>query len=323
MKDDVIDKLVRSDEACVRYKVRVHVLGEDPDSVAIKRLRGQVRKSERVQKLLSERDRDGRIPYHPYTKWYGAHWVLPTLADLGYPPGDESLVPLREQVLAWLLSDRHINSVPIIEGRARRCGSQEGNALYALLTLGLADERADRLAGNLMKWQWLDGGWNCDRRPEAHNSSYHESWIPLRALSLYARTTGNKDARAAAKRTAELLLKRRLCRRLRDGAIVNERWTDLYYPYYWIYSILSGLKAMAEHGCIGDERCADALDLLESKRLPDGGFPAEVKHYRVTEKKTATGCHASLVDWGGASKRRMNEFVTVDVLHVLAAAGRL
>jgi hypothetical protein len=32
---------------------------------------------------------------------------------------------------------------------------------------------------------------------------------------------------------------------------------------------------MAESGRLGDPRCADALALLESKRLTDGGFPLE------------------------------------------------
>jgi hypothetical protein len=76
---------------------------------------------------------------------------------------------------------------------------------------------------------------------------------------------------------------------------------------------------MVEAGFIGDERCQDALDLLESKRLPDGGFPTEKKYYRVTEKRTNGRC---LIDWGGTSQRRMNEWVTVDALSVLKAAGR-
>jgi hypothetical protein len=61
------------------------------------------------------------------------------------------------------------------------------------------------------------------------------------------------------------------------------------------------------------------LDLLESKRLPDGGFPAEKTYYRVTDRRTAGRC---LVDWGGTSQRRMNEWVTADALSVLKAAGR-
>jgi len=97
-------------------------------------------------------------------------------------------------------------------------------------------------------------------------------------------------------------------------------FVKLHYPCYWRYDILFGLKVMAEAGLISDERCHDALDLLESKRLPDGGFPAEGKYYRVTEKAT-TG--RSLVDWGGTSKKHMNEFITADALYVLKKSGRL
>jgi hypothetical protein len=76
---------------------------------------------------------------------------------------------------------------------------------------------------------------------------------------------------------------------------------------------------MAEAGFIHDERCREALELLETKRLPDGGFPAEKAYYRVTDKEVSG---RSLVNWGGTSKKKMNEFVTANALHVLKAAGR-
>ena len=38
-----------------------------------------------------------------YDKWRGAHWVLATLADTGYPRGDRSLLPARDQLMeSWL-----------------------------------------------------------------------------------------------------------------------------------------------------------------------------------------------------------------------------
>lgn len=77
---------------------------------------------------------------------------------------------------------------------------------------------------------------------------------------------------------------------------------------------------MAEAGLVKDDRCKEALDLLESKRLPDGSFPAEAKYYH-TQKHDRTGM--SLVHWGGVSSTRMNEFVTLDALYVLKAAGRI
>ena len=183
----VIDRLLNSDELCVRFKVRVNVLGEDPRSEPVRQLQDEIKRSPRVKALLSERTPDGRLPYDPYAQWYGAHWVLVTLADIGYPSGDTSLLPLREQVLEHWLSPKHIEDLPVINGRIRVHASQEANALFSLLALGLADERADQLAQNLMRWQWPDGGWNCDRKPEATHSSFWESLIPLRALSLYGR----------------------------------------------------------------------------------------------------------------------------------------
>jgi hypothetical protein len=325
MTGEVLDALVRAEEAGVRYKVRVNALGEEPGARAIKRLRVEVRESERVRALLSECDAEGRIPRDPYSKWRGAHWVLAALADLGYPPGDASLIPLREQVLKWLVPRRRERRITPIKGLFRRHASQEGNAVHALLSLGLADERVDQLVKWLIEWQWPDGGWNCDKRPEAHNSSYHESWIPLRALSLYGKMTGDRDASAAAQRAAELFLKRRLYRRQSDGSVISPMWTRLRYPPYWHYGILYGLKAMAEAGAINDERCRDALDLLESKRLPDGGFPAEGRSYHTPDEPPTPGRRAtgrSLVEWGIADGRSMNEFVTVEALAVLRAAGR-
>lgn len=271
--------------------------------------------------LLGGRDAAGRIPHGAYSKWFGAHWLLPTLADIGYPAGDASLIPLREQAYGWLLSEKHTKlHTRTIQGRVRRCASQEGNALYATLALGIADERADELGRRLATWQWSDGGWNCDKNPDAVNSSFMETLIPLRALALHARVTGNAQSSAAAQRAAEVFLKRRLYKSQKDGSVIRHEFVELHYPCYWHYDILFSLKVMAEAGFIGDTRCSDALDLLESKRLPDGGFPAEARYYQVSEKPETGN---SRVGWGGVSRRRMNEFVTADALQVLKAAGRL
>ena len=121
-------------------------------------------------------------------------------------------------------------------------------------------------------------------------------------------------------RTSEIFLKRHLFRRERGGQIIRPDFTKLCYPPYWHYDFLFGLKVMAEAAFIDDPRCEEALDLLESKRLPDGGWPAEKKYYRLPKKGRSGN---SPVDWGGVSKRRMNAWVTVDALYVLKEAGRL
>ena len=319
MLPDIISTLLESDEPSIRLKILRHLFGLADDSAEIRQLQEEIRTSARVRQLLSQRAEDGAIPGSAYAKWIGAHWVLVALADLAYPPGDLSLVPLREQVLAWLFSQKHFDSIRTLQGRVRRCASQEGNAIYALLTLGLADERCDALAMRLLVYQWPDGGWNCDKRPLASKSSFMESLIPLRALSLHARFTGNADSQAAAARAAEIFLSRRMFRRRRDGAPMDPHFLTLHYPCYWHYDILFGLSVMAEAGFIHDPRCQEALDLLESKRLPDGGFPAEERYYTTSQAPSGV----SSVDWGGTSQRRMNPFVTTEALLVLKAAGRL
>ena len=206
-----VDGLLASSEPSIRYKVRVGVLGESESSRRIRALRREIRASPRVGALLAGREVDGRLLRGPgvYQKWQGAHWVMAALADLGYPPGDRDLVPMRDQLLdAWLAPEFYDEfdcpskakaysrrGVPVMRGRYRRCASQQGNALYAIVTLGLADERTEALVERLLHWQWPDGGWNCDKDPSADSSSFMETLTPMRGLAAFARHSG--DAKAA------------------------------------------------------------------------------------------------------------------------------
>jgi hypothetical protein len=299
-------------------------------------LREEIRRSPRVLALLSGRKRDGRLlrGRNVYQKWQGAHWVMAALADLGYPPGDRALVPLRDQLLDHWLAPQYFDQfevgskaksyeergVPVMQGRHRRCASQQGNALFAVVTLGLANARTEALVERLLHWQWPDGGWNCDRNPNADTSSFMETLTPLRALVAFAKHGGDARVRVAITRAARVFLDRELFRRRSNGAIISREFVELHYPLYWHYDILGGLKVVAEAGMIRDRRCKRALDLLQEKQLADGGFPAEKRYYKLSK---GTGLGAEMVDWGGTSKRVSNPWVTADALSVLKAAGRL
>ena len=331
----MIESISSIEDPSIRYKIMVGVLQRDPDSKEIKELQSKIRKSPRVQSLLINRDENGYIrPVNqPYKKWFGAHWVFARLADIGYPPGDADLIPIRDQVFNYWLHPRFFKEyicneapqdkekgVPIIQGRARRCASQQGNALFSAVALGLIDDRCQQLADLLIHWQWPDGGWNCDRRSEACHSSFWESLIPLRGLAWYAKASGDARVKKAAKQAAEIFLERRLYRRIRDGQIMNKHFIQLHYPCYWKYDILFALKVLAEAGFIGDHRCDEALDLLQSKRLANGGWPAEKRFYKNSKANT-TG--SDLVSWGVVSKKISNEWITADALYVLRSAGRI
>jgi hypothetical protein len=312
--DKTVERLLL--EPALSWKLAVNLLGKGMDSPEACRAASEVRQAPLVQALIATCDRR----HGAYKKWDGAHWVLSMLADLGYPVGDETLRPLMEDTYAtWLSTEHETRGLRVIDGRVRRCASQEGNAVWFSLRLGLADGRTDELVNRLLQWQWPDGGWNCSKHPEADTSSFMETLIPLRALALYAGVSGDARAKVAAERAAEVFLTRRLFKRRRDGQVINHRFILLHYPLYWHYDILFGLKVLAEAGMLGDPRCLAALDLLESKRLPDGGFPAEESYAHRTRPQLS--CY-SPVSWGGTSRKTMNPFVTADALYVLRMAGR-
>lgn len=322
----LIERLLHSDEPSIVWRIRTSVLG-DPENLG--GLRDEIRSSVRVQTLLDRMTTD-----NVYGKWHGAHWVMAALADLSYPSRPPELVPIRDRVFDHWLSKTYFTEfeakssngsyakrgVPRIQGRYRRCASQQGNALRSAVRLDLVDNRAAMLVERLLYWQWPDGGWNCDRNPTASTSSFMETLLPMRGLAAYGAFHHDVAATTAALNAAEVFLERGLIFGRRDHRPIHPEFLRLHYPAYWHYDLLAGLVAMAEMNLLGDQRCESALDLLEEKRLPDGGWPAEGKFYAVSaESKSGTDS----VDWGGTSRTRMNPWVTAEALVVLKQAGRL
>ncbi len=332
MTTSLANELALRPEPAIRFKIRHGVLGEDPETLAP--LRDEIRTSNLVRKLLENRDRAGRLQPvdNVYAKWQGAHWVMATLADIGYPRGDTTLEPVRDQLLDTWLQPGYFaefecatkaaayrgTGVPIMQGRHRRCASQQSNALWSIMKLGLMNDRSHELAERLLHWQWPDGGWNCDKNPDAQHSSFMESILPLRALALYATEFGSTAAAEATKLAAEIFLKRHLYLGEHNGELIKKEFGELHYPLYWHYDVLHGLKVMAEAGKISDPRCAPALEFLMSKRLTDGGWSAGAKYYKTSHEQ-AQG--HDYIDWGGTSKKIMNPWITADVLTVFNAAG--
>jgi hypothetical protein len=322
----IVAKLLTSSTPSIVYRTRVELLGEAPESPALQPLREQIRISPLATGLLSGRAADGAIHNtHAYGKWQGPHWTLACLAETGYPPGDRSLLPLWEQVWAWLDSERHFKFpstlvIPGQEERVRRCASQEGNAVWYMLKLGLADGRVEELVRRLRQWQWPDGGWNCDKRPQASMSSLIETIIPIRALALHGKLCGDEESLAAARRAAEVLLDRHLFRHRRDGQIIHPAFMILTAPPFVHYSYFFALQVLAEAGLLPDERAHEALDLLEARRLPDGGWPVERRLYKLSPAITTRG---SYVSWGPAGLHRSNEWATLAALYILKSAEKV
>ena len=97
---------------------------------------------------------------------------------------------------------------------------------------------------------------------------------------------------------------------------MHPRMVALHYPPYWHYDVLVGLRTLASGRTLEDPRTADALDLLESKRRPDGTWRVEGRWWKRPGSK---GSNVEAVDWGEA----MNALLTERVRDVLRAAGRV
>ncbi len=316
--DSVIDWLLEDDEPSIKFLALTGLLNEPIDSAAARKARAKIAKSDRVMALFSGQRPDGGFGYSVYDKWMGAFWRLPELVALAIPERDKRARRAAETVLDWLTGTEHKKHIRVLNGLTRRCACQEGNALGVCCRLGMAgDPRVKYLAESLISWQWPDGGWNCDKRPEAHHSSFHESVIPMWGLMEYHHATGDKRSREAAGKTAEFILRHRLFRSEKTGDIIDDKWLQLRYPHYWHYNILQGLKVLTMFGKAKDSRACEALDILEQKRRPDGRWKAEGYHWKPQSTK---GPYRSPVNWW---RGEPNKMITLDALRVLKAAGRL
>lgn len=310
--------LLSSEDPSIRYFTLTDLLEKPVDSKEAQEVFSQIPQSPRVKTLLSGQESDGSFGVHPYKKWYGAHWRLVSLVELGIPPGFSPAVRATDDVLHWLTGEEHKQRIKVINGLTRRCASQEGNCLLVCCKLGLAqDHRVKELADNLIRWQWPDGGWNCDKKIEAHHSSFYESLIPLWGLIEYHKATDDKEALLAAYRTAEFFLRHHLFRSEKTGEIINPEWLKLHYPVYWHYDILQALRILSYLDKLSDPRTKEALDILENKQLSNGKWKVEGRYWK---SPGVEGSNVEVVDWGDSGP---NEFITLNALRVLKSAGRL
>src|SRR5437667_3240451 len=163
---------------------------------------------------------------------------------------------------------------PCINGRVVTVGSYFGQDVTGIV---------ERLLGE----QMADGGWNCEQENGSTRGSFHTTIDVLEGLLEYERAVGSvPNVTAARLRGQEYLLERRMLRRLSTGEVIDQdrktqrpaAWTQFSFPTFWHYDVLRGLDYLRAAGAIPDERVAEAIDLVESKRDADGRWPLENPH---------------------------------------------
>ena len=300
----------------MRYLTLTDVLGQTERSAEVRAAKRQIPRGARLRGLLAGQRADGGFGVHWYKKWAGATWRLVSAVELAVPPENRAARRAANHVLARLPLTR--TEPHQIQGRFRLHASVIGNPLAACSRLGMAhDPRVRRIAHSLARWQWPDGGWNCDSSVDARHSSFYESLAPLWGLSEYLRATNDDTVRAAVNRAAELFLRHRLFRSCHGEDVMDPRWIRLHYPVYWHYDVLQGLRVLERAGKLGDPRTREALDLLESKRAGDGTWHVEGRFWHGGPVNAA---NTEVVDWGSSGP---NEMITLNSLRVLTRAGRM
>jgi len=141
------------------------------------------------------------------------------------------------------------------------------------------------IIGRLLREQLADGGWNCEAPQRSTKSSFNTTICVLEALlELELAGQASPAVTAARLRGQEYLLARRLFRRLSTGEAIerdrkgNASWTRFAFPTWWHYDVLRGLDYLRRAGVPPDERVAEAIELVASKRDADGRWPLETQY---------------------------------------------
>ncbi|WP_211246726.1 hypothetical protein [Cohnella pontilimi] len=142
-----------------------------------------------------------------------------------------------------------------------------------------------RIVDRLLSEQLPDGGWNCEAANGSLRSSFNTTICALEALLENELAFGcSAEVTKARLRGQEYFLERRLFKRLSTGeAIERDRkggagWMRFSFPTWWHYDILRGLEYLRKAGATPDERVAEAIEMVESKRDSEGRWPLEYQH---------------------------------------------
>ncbi len=270
---NVVDWLMDSDPA-IRWQAMRDLSDAPEDLVAAER--SKVATQGWGAELLARQTPDGRWGGDPaIEQWtaspeWGCLMALAWLRDLRLDPASPEAVRAVGLVRAnvtwhwWDDNPFFVGEVePCINGRVVAIGAYFG-------------QDSQRVVNRLLGEQMADGGWNCEQENGATVGSFHSTIDVLEGLLEHEQAGGaTPELRAARRRGEEYLLERRLLRRLSTGEIIDPTFAELTFPTSYHYDVLRGLDYMRSAGYAPDERMAEAIDIVRTKRRDDGRWLLE------------------------------------------------
>ncbi len=204
--------------------------------------------------------------------WTSTFPTLTLLWEFGLDPTDPSVPEMVAAVgesCRWEHAGQRFfdgEVEPCINGRTLGAGAYFGADVSGIAER-LLDEQLD------------DGGWNCEAENGSVRSSFHSTICVLEGLATYERVHGVSPRLSAAKERAErYLLERRLFRRLSTAEVADADWLTFSFPTWWHYDVLRGLDYFRATGRPPDPAVEEAIELVRSKRQPDGRWLGEGTH---------------------------------------------
>ncbi len=265
-----LDWLMASDPA-----VRWQALREltDASDAVIAAERGRVAREGLGAEILARQAPDGAWHRDGAPMWAPTLFTAQLLRATGVDPADPAVSAAMERLEEGFRWDEEFGSKPFFEGEVEPCING------GVLALGAYFGRPkESLARRLLDEQLDDGGWNCEA-PKSRRSSFHTTICVLEGLIEYERAVGPAPEIAAARRRAEeYLLERALFRRRSTGQAALPAFLELAYPPRYHYDILRALDYFRSAGVEPEPRMREAVQILETKRQPDGRWFLERSH---------------------------------------------
>ena len=272
LENSVIQWLLDSDPS-IRWQVMQELIGAPADEVAAERAR--VATEGMGARLLALQGADGSWGGVAWNRgWNSTMHVLMLLREMGLDPASEQArraVGLVRDRVTWQGWEAYEGN-PFFVGEVEPCINGQVGAVGAYFG---QDVRG--IVARLLGEQLPDGGWNCEAENGSTRASFNTTICVLEALLEHELAVGaSPEVTEARLRGQEYLLERRLFRRKSTGEVIaqdrkgNAAFTSFAFPTWWHYDVLRGLEYLRRANVVPDERVAEAIDLVASKRDGNG-----------------------------------------------------
>jgi hypothetical protein len=340
MKDSTIDWLLEPSNPSIRMQTLTDILHRSGKDKDVESTKNRIASSRSVKKIEATATSKGYWQpkddcYRP--KWTSACWNLALLGELGAQP--DSLIKSEvERFIELHQLDNGAFTCPspvaVEQWKKQHPRSKSkavrweepcltGNMIRTLIVFGYGeDERVKNAINWMPEAQLEDGGWNCDYpEKKVNHSSFMSTIEPLWAYSQIPRQKWSRKMKRSIDHGAEFLLMHHVYKS--DNHHWQETYpffTKLHFPMYYFYDILHALRVLTKLGYEDDERINSAVQLLLSKRRPDGKWNLEGDWYREGDHFYPSGkgrkAPVAIEEIGKPSK-----WITLNSYRVLTSTG--